>query len=136
MVKKSQAFAALRTQVITELQGEIQGELVPNFNSEIVDIRKKYETTRSERGEALADHEKRARITDLKVRQQEFIDECNRDLAARMEKRVKEYGGEIVTITTGEGKEAKSVLEAKFPDGSTARVPKALWIDYNQFDRV
>ena len=74
MARMSQAFAAFRTSILAELQDNLQKGLVPHFNAEIEDIRKEYETTMGDKGEALADYKKRQRILDLKVRQKAFID--------------------------------------------------------------
>jgi hypothetical protein len=135
-IRKSQAFAALRTQIITELQHQVEKELIPHFNAEVEDIRKEHQRLTSEGNPALADHTKRARIQDLKVRQQDFLGSLNEDLRDRLGKRVTEYGGKVVEKEVGEGKESRKVLEAVFDDGSTARMPKALWIDYNVFQRA
>lgn len=132
-VRKSQAFAAYRTELVTEMQGDVLQTLVPSFNAEIVDIRKSTEETKQLKGEALADHHKRARIQDLKVRQQDFIDGLNAELTEKLSKRVDLYGGKI---EEKENEAGKKVLEATFSDGSVARMPKSLWIDYNLFDRV
>lgn len=129
---KSQAFAAFRTSLVADLQNDLTTELLPKFNSEVEDIRRMVQETLENKGQALADHYKRARITDLKVRQQDFIDGLNVEMREALVTRVTEYGGSIETKKEGE----KEVLEAKFPDGSSARVPKSLWIDYNQFDRI
>jgi len=45
---------------------------------------------------------------------------------------VKEYGGEIQDSTD---KEQKPLKIAVFPDSSTARLPRGLWINYKMFDR-
>jgi hypothetical protein len=136
-IRLSQAFAAHRTSVIALLQDNLVKELVPNFNSEVEDIRREHDTMKGESGEALADHRKRSRIMDLKVRQQEFISGLDKELEETLTKRVVDYGGKVIskTIASDKGKE-KLVLEAEFPDGSTARVPKHLWVDYDQFQRV
>jgi hypothetical protein len=128
----SQAFAAFRTELVANLQADIKEELLPKYNSEVEDIRRKAEDIKGTRGEALADHHKRARMMDLRVRQQVFIDELNKEMRAQLEERVSEYKGTIETKMDGD----KEVMEAKFPDGSVARVPKSLWIDYKQFDRI
>lgn len=132
----SQAFAAFRTDVINELLSNLREELIPNFNSEVNDIRVEHEASKGEKGEALADHHKRARIMDLRVRQQEFIDGLNQELQERLMKRIVEYKGEVKEKMVVNDTTEKKVLEAVFPDKSVARVPKALWIDYGQFDRV
>ena len=129
---KSQAFAAFRTELVADLQNDIETSLLPTFNSEIEDIRRSTQEVAETKGQALADHHRRARIMDLKIRQQQFIDELNQEMHEALTKRVKDYGGTIEAVNDGE----KEVLEAKFPDGSNARVPKSLWINYEKFDRV
>lgn len=129
---KSQAFAAFRTELVAALQLDLTSELLPKYNSEIEDIRRSTEEIRGTRGEALADHHKRSRLMDLKVRQQDFIEGLNKEMRDGLEQRVKDYGGAITTSNDGK----RDVLEAKFSDGSTARMPKSLWIDYSQFQRV
>lgn len=131
-MRKSQAFAAYRTELVADAQLQIQQELIPQFNSEVEDIRRTTEEMKASRGEALADHHKRARINDLKLRQQQFIAGLNQEMCEALEKRVKEYGGQITEVEV----EGKTKLEAKFDDNSVARMPKSLWVDYNQFHRV
>jgi very-short-patch-repair endonuclease len=134
-MRLSQAFAAFRTEVVESLLLNLREELLPQFNAEVADIRQEHEKM-SKESAALADHRKRSRIMDLKVRQQQFIDGLDADLKAAMEKRIKDYAGTIESKQIADGKGSKEVLEAKFPDGSTARVPKKLWVDYTQFHRV
>lgn len=131
-MRKSQAFAAFRTELVANMQKDIIEELVPKFNAEVEDIRRSTETTKAERGEALADHHKRARISDLKIRQQKFIDDLNQEMRTAIETRIKEYGGKVETKKV----ESREVLEAVFDDASVARVPKSLWVDYTLFHRV
>jgi hypothetical protein len=135
-MRLSQAFATLRVAVIAGLTDQIMKELLPNFNSEVEDIRVQWEKKRAE-SEALADHEKRARIADLIVRRDAFIESLNNDLRLQLGARAKapEYGGEIKEVPDAK-KEGKTVLEVKFKDGSTARMPKSLWVDYKAFSRV
>lgn len=136
-MKLSQAFASFRTQIVNELQAEISAELIPSFNAEIVDIRSVWEKER-QTSEALADHKKRARIADLVVRRNQYLDAQNLEMRESLENRVKEYKGVINEITLKDEKTNKDkiILEAKFPDQSTARFPKALWINYKAFERV
>lgn|SRR3990167_6418795 len=145
MVKKSRAFAAFRAEVIENLMSEIREELIPNFNAEILQISAEHEELKATKGEAWADHRKHSRIMDLKVRQKEFIDGQNAELKALLSKRVADYGGEIVEVTREAEDEMngekvlveKRFLEARFPsDGSTAKFPKSLYIDYSAFQRA
>lgn len=136
-MKKSQAFAALRASVVAELQHQISTELLPQFNEEITGIRANWEKARPE-SEALADHKKRAAIADLVIRRDDFLTNLNKDMRTTLEKRVSDYGGVIgeVTIEDKETQKPKIVLEAKFDDGSTARFPRSLWVNYRAFERV
>jgi hypothetical protein len=135
-VKKSQAFAALRAAVVAELQEEINDVLIPRFNAEIEQIRREFEEKKPE-SEALAMHRRRARISDLVIRRDEFISKSNTEMRAQLEKRISEYGGSISEIEIrSEDDEPRKVLEAKFDDGSVARMPKSLWINYGAFNRV
>lgn len=145
-IRLSQAFAAFRTATIAELMQNMMDELVPNFNAEVIHIEKKYEEDKAASGETLAMHWKRAGVTDLKVKQQTFIKQLDDELLKRMKDRIAlpEYNGKLKTIEIpgqpkSEGKkatESKEVLEVEFPDGSSARVPKGLWIDYSVFQRI
>ena len=134
MARMSQAFAAFRTSILAELQDALQKDLVPHFNAEIEDIRKDYETTVGDKGEALADYKKRQRILDLKVRQKAFIDGLNEDLVETLTKRIQSepYNGVITPVV----KDEKTVLQVVFADKSVAHVPSRMWIDYTQFQGV
>lgn len=145
-IRLSQAFAAFRTATIAELMKNMQDELVPNFNAEVMHIEKKFEEDKAEHGETLAMHFRRSSVLDLKVKQQAFIKELDEELLKAMKKRISlpEYNGKLKTISIpgqpkSEGQKAtepKEVLEVEFPDGSSARVPKGLWIDYSVFQRI
>lgn len=137
-VRLSQAFAAFRNEQCAIAQNSIQTVLVPEFNAEAEDIRRTYETESKDPaiGEALAMHRKRARILDLNVRKQQFIQELDNEMQEALTKRVMDYKGTIAAKTITEGDKQKEVLEAVFPDESFARVPKKLWVDYRQFQRV
>ena len=134
MLKMSQSFAAFRKSILAELQQLLETDNVPDFNAECEDIRRVYEDMRlnPKKGEALADHKKRARINDLVIRRNMFIDTLQTRLALEQNKRIEEYKGEIITEKDGE----KDVVVAKFPDGSKAKVARALWINYELYDRV
>lgn len=140
-MKKSQAFAMLRESVIQELQFQIQTVLVPEFNSEVKDIEVEWENGRKV-SEALADHRKRARVADLIIRRDSFLESLNNDLRLALNARVKlpEYSGEIseieIPISKEDETETRKVLEVKFNDGSRARMPRSLWVDYKAFQRV
>lgn len=136
-IRLASAFATHRADVIAELQLDVTEKLVPEFNAEIVDIGVEYDKLKETRGEACANSRKHARVMDLKVRQQLFIDALDKELATRMEERIKSYDGKVKAIkaTDTRGKE-KDVMEVTFPDATVARVPKRLWINYGQFQRV
>lgn len=130
-MRKSQAIAAFRNAKILELNNQLDNEIVPAFNAEVADIKHEWEEgcKNLSIGEALADHKKRARVSDMLVRRKEFIDSLQTCLKMEMNERIKEYGGEIQESE----KDGKKVLLAQFPDGSIARVPKSLWINYDLF---
>ena len=137
-MKQSQAFATLRAAVVEELNHDINITLLPSFNAEVAQIRDVWEKERPE-SEALADKRKRASMADLVIRRDAFIASLNADMKTKLEKRVSEYGGTITEVTIPDPKDTsrtKSVLEAKFGDGSKARFPKSLWINFKAFDRV
>lgn len=135
-MKKSQAFAALRNQIVAELTENINSELIPQFNAEVIQIREVFEKSKPE-SEALAMHRRRAHIADLVVRRDEFIKGLNKDLHEQLTKRVKDYNGEIVEVEIkDENDKPIKKLEAKFDDGSIARFPKSLWVNFKAFDRV
>lgn len=136
-VRLASAFATHRNDVISELQTDVTEKLVPEFNAEIMDIVKEYDDLKDRKGEACANSRKHARVLDLKVRQQLFIANLDKELNERMESRIKAYNGKVKPIKAADSKGTeKEVLEVTFPDESVARVPKRLWINYDQFQRV
>jgi len=135
MSRMSHAFAAHQQTVLMELGKMFQEELVPQYNSEVEDIRRQHaeDSHNLKVGEALADHRKRARIEDLKVRRTNFINSLQTRLKLELEKRIEEYGGKVVD---GENKEGKPIKLVEFPDGSKAKMARNMWIEYRMFDRV
>ena len=133
-IRKSQAFAAFRHDVIGQLMTQLSNEIIPAFNAESEDIRRTHEEMCKDpkKGEALADHHKRARIQDMVIRRTEFIASLQTSLKDQIMERIGEYEGEIKEIE----EKGKLIKRAFFPDGSTAKVPQALWIDYKAFQRV
>ena len=133
-MRKSQAFASHRHAVILELNKELQEHGIPEFNAEAADIRKIHEedSKTTDVGEALADHQKRARTNDMLIRRKEYIDGLQTRLKMEMHTRVEEYKGTLIE----EEKDGKKIYVAKFPDGSQARVPRGLWVDYKAFQAV
>jgi hypothetical protein len=130
----SVAFAANREAITVELLQLVTAQELPRFNACVEDIRRIYaeENKNLKIGETLADHRKRARYEDARVKREQFIATLQSRLRLEMEAKVTEYGGELVA---SEDKEGKPVTIAKFPDGSTARLPRGLWINYKMFDR-
>jgi hypothetical protein len=45
-------------------------------------------------------------------------------------------GAEVREESIEDSGRFKTILTANFPDGSSARIPQNLWIDYSTFDRV
>lgn len=134
MSKMSIAFAAHREAFTVELQQLLASQLVPEFNAEMEHIRRVHEEEKNNPkiGEALADHRKRAAYEDARVRRETFIQSLQSRLRLELEKKVKDYGGEI---KDSEDREGKKLQVANFPDGSTARMPRALWINFKLFER-
>lgn len=157
-IKKSQAFAAFRTSLLAGLQNEIASDLAHQFNAELEDIRIKDGAHRVYIGslrvegkeqaavalENLADKEMKARVLDLKLRRQAFLDQLTAKMHASIDQRVADYGGTVATITEpvvgkeGQIKEGqtRNVKKAQFDDGSMAKIPSALWVDYSLFQRL
>ena len=150
-VRASQAFAAHRQAVLAELQLEIQKTLVPSFNARIRHIEKEYKDMLVKVEEAKAQGEnwgpllltqaeadKKAEILDVNKKKNEYIRNMNEGLKLEMMEKVKEYGGEVIEeeeIPQGKTTLMK-VLKAQFPDGSKAKFPKGIFIDYTLFERV
>lgn len=147
-VKASQAFAALRQAVILELTNAVYDGLLPNFNAEIEDIRRKYEEAVAVAAEAptdaarnklieLADAQKKSRILDLSKRKNEFVMSLRTRLGVEQAKVIEEYKGERFSEEEKrDGKKPRTVEKVKFPDGSVAKIAGNLFIDYSGFQRV
>ena len=156
MIRTSQAFAARREVIILGLQQALSEDLVPHFNAECFDIRKKYDETIEftkdmEDGPAktklieLAESNRKARIFDLNLRKRQFIDGLNVDMKMQCKSWLNDYKGEEFEereplksgATHRDGNpRMRTVLKAKFPDGSQAKIPQQLYIDPRLFDRV
>ena len=136
MSRMSQAFAAERTSLCAALTHELVTAYVPAFNAEAEDVRREHAkmSKNVKFGEALADHKKRARIQDMAVRREMFIKTLQTKLSEGLLKRVKDYQGEIKDEM--DEKTQKPVKVAYFPDGTKAKFPKALWVDFSMFQRV
>ena len=152
-VKMSQAFAAYRAVVISEVQQKIALDLSYKFNAEIEDIRKGTEeqlsyvaSLRAEGKEAaaasienLAEKSQRARLLDLQMRRSQVLDELNKDMLHKLDQRLSEYGAEVGLVNepvSPNSEKTHSVKKAQFPDGSQAKVPMQLWVDYSQFQSL
>lgn len=139
-LKQSKAFAAFRASLITDKNYAILTELVPAFNAQCEDIRRKLEADLTTyHNQAKTDNFRKSLVYDLVLGRQKVLDQVQQEMQQRINERLKADGAtvveEIVRDPKKEGRE-KKVLTALFPDGSKARVPQALWIDYNVFDRV
>lgn len=137
-MKMSQAFAAFRTSLITNEQFAIANELVPVFNARCEDIRRKHEEDfQKYKNQAKADNLKKSLTYDLVLHRKQVLDVVQQRMEDQINERLAADKAELIEeeIPQERGR-PKKVLTAKFPDGSMARVPQALWIDYNQFDRV
>lgn len=149
-LKASQAFAAFRQSVTTELTNQVFDKLVPNFNAEAADIRKGYDDAIEVANEAptdaaknrlieLAANTKKARIFDLVRRKNAFIDGLNVRMKLEIKERLDEYKGETYEEEEedprNKGKKRK-VTKVKFPDGSIAKVPQGLFVDSKLFQRI
>lgn len=154
-IKASQAFAARREFIIRDLVRNLHEELVPAFNAECVDIKKVYDETVSYAQDCptdvakkklieLAESNRKARIFDLNFRKRQFIDGLNLDLKMQSNKWVEEYKGETFEEQEEDRKRVdrdgkpkmRTVVKAKFPDGSSAKIPQQLYIDTTLFDRA
>lgn len=132
-MKQSQAFAAFRTSLITDKNHAILNELVPSFNAQCEDIRRRVDTDFSTyNNRAKADNLGKSLTYDLVLSRKQVIDNVQKDMTERVNDRLAFDGANL----RREDIDGKSILTAEFPDGSTARVPQKLWIDYGVFDRV
>ena len=134
MSRMSVAFAAQREAITVELLQLVDQQELPRFNAAVENIRRLHEeeSHNVKVGPALADHRKRARYEDERVKREMFLSTLQSRLRLELEAKVTEYQG---TLETSEDKEHKPLIIAKFPDGSTARMPRGLWVNYKMFDR-
>ena len=140
MLKQSKAFAAFRASLITDKNHSILNELVPVFNSQCEDIRRKCtEDFQTYHNQAKTDNFRKSLVYDLVLGRQQVIDKVQEDMHREITERLAKDGARLeeeeIPHPEKEGR-TKTVLTAFFPDGSKARVPQALWIDYMAFDRV
>lgn len=146
-IRTSQAFAAFRQAVIQELHNELHNELIPQFNAECADIRKAFEETiefaktqpDTPRNKLidLADRRKRARILDLVHRRKKFLESLDLRMKLEINKRLTEYEAEqFEEVEKHDNGTERPVTKARFPDGSVAKIPNRLHVDFRVFDRV
>ena len=145
MIRVSQAFAAFRQAVIEELKSEIQNQLIPTFNAEIADIEAKYKETTEAAANAhtpnaseallrVAMRNKEARLLGLQLRRQQFLNEIQTRLRMEVGAKLSEYGGETFEEEeTNSNNKTRVVSKARFPDGSIAKIPGHVFVDWNQF---
>ena len=132
-MKQSQAFAVFRTSLITDKNHAIINELVPVFNSACEDIRRRVETDFSTyHNQAKADNLRKTLIYDLILYRKQVLDGVQKDLHTKVDERLDKDQASLKQETV----ENKHIVTACFPDGSFARVPSSLWIDFSLFDRV
>ena len=146
MIKISQVFAAKRTEVVTELQNLISETLVPEFNAELEDIRRQYSETYNYALEqpdsarnkllALADNKRKARKLDLDLRRQQFIDSLHTRLVGESLADAEAYGGVISEEMEERNGKKRTVKKVAFPDGSRAKMPSGIFVDYSLFQRL
>lgn len=142
MVKSSQAFAAHRADVIAGLQAELVDTFAPAYNSELEDIRRQftesYEYAVSQADTArnklldLADKTRQARVLDLNLRRQKFLDSLQCTMRAVLLDRVEQYGGTIAK----EHENGRVVEKVSFLDGSRAKMPIKIHVDWKLFQRL
>ena len=135
-MKQSQAFAAFRTSLITDKNHAILTELAPMFNSECEDIRRRVEKDfETYHNQAKSDNLKKSLVYDLVLGRKQTLAEVQNSMAKSITERL-ERDGATIRKDVEDGDYVKNVQTAIFPDGSMARVPQSLWIDYSVFDRV
>lgn len=140
MFKQSKAFAVFRASLITDKNHSILNELVPVFNAQCEDIRRKCEEDfNTYHNQAKTDNFRKSLVYDLMLGRQQVLDDVQGDMHREIEERLARDGAKVekeeIPDPKREGR-TKSVLTAFFPDGSKARVPQNLWIDYTVFDHV
>lgn len=139
-MKQSQAFAAFRQSLITDLQHAVMNELVPSFNAQCENIRRRVEEDKETyHNEAKAINLKKSLTYDLVLYRDQILNTVQEDLKTKVLERLMKDGAEVreeeIPHPKKEGRMKRTIM-ATFPDKSTARVPSALWIDYSMFDRV
>ena len=133
-MKQSQAFAAFRQSLISNLSHALENELVPEFNSRCEDIRRRSELDfETYHNRAKSDNLKKTLTYDLVLHRNAVIDDLQKNLRSQVVERLAGDGAEIreeeVPDPKKEGR-MRRITTALFPDQSKARVPNSLWIDY------
>lgn len=140
MLKQSKAFAAFRASLITDKNHAILNELVPTFNAQCEDIRRRCEEDfNTYHNQAKTDNFRKSLVYDLVLGRQQVLNRVQEDMQREITERLAKDGARLEEEEIPDPKRedrTKMVLAAFFPDGSKARVPQALWIDYKVFDRV
>ena len=146
MIKISQVFAAKRAEVVTELQNLISETLVPEFNAELEDIRRGYAesydfaVTQPDIARnkllVLADNRRKARKFDLQLRRQQFIDSLHTRLVGESLAVAEEHNGVISEEVEERNGKMRAVKKVAFPDGSRAKIPSGIFVDYSLFQRL
>ena len=137
MLKQSKAFAAFRASLITDKNHAILNELVPVFNSQCEDIRRRCEEDfQMYHNQAKTDNFRKSLVYDLVLGRQQTLDEVQNTMQQEIAERLAKDRADVKKEEVEKDGRIKTVLTAFFPDGSKARVPQSLWIDYTVFDRV
>ena len=132
-MKMSKAFAAFRQSLITDKNHAILQELAPAFNAAVEDIRRQVEDDfNTYHNQAKADNLRKTLTYDLILHRQEVLRSVQSDLRTIIDERLHRDGAQLRRDRV----DNKVVIVADFPDGSQARVPTGLWVDYSAFDRV
>ena len=136
-------FAACRTAMLAELQADIQTNLIPQFNSEIEDIRRQgaeteeFAADQPELAKAallnLVRARRSARLLELTNKRRQFLDGIKLRLKLEMSEKASELSG---TITTHTDDRNRTVEVVQFPDGSSTKMPNNVYVDFSQFDRL
>lgn len=143
MIKQSQVFGAFRSGIVAFAQAQIM-DYVPKWNGAIYDIEKQLkeslEYASHQPPVAKASLEKvsklhaDSRLLELRFKRQSIITDITNEMKSTVHKRIEEMGGVISEVKepNNNGKMVK-VSRVQFPDGSTAKVPRNLHIDYTPF---
>src|SRR3990167_3596132 len=117
-MKQSQAFAAFRTSLITDKNHAILNELVPVFNSQCEDIRRKAEKDfETYKNQALVDNRKKSAIYDLIIYRKQIIDGVQHDLRNKINERLAKDEATLREEEIEDNGKIKHITTAIFPDG-------------------